>query len=291
MEQEKKTYVASISYGKDSLAMLHVITDVLHWPLDRIITADVWATDTITADLPAVAKFKKEADKIIRDWWGITVEHFYAIRNGEKYTFEKEFYRKRTAQSGVYAGDIVGWPMAFGHSWCNGVLKKGALNIMRKNTKGAVEYVGIAADEPKRIKRHANNCVMPLVEAEWTEAMCRDWCKQNGLLSPTYATQSRDGCWFCINQPLSSLRNLRCEHPDLYGMMLKWDADSIADNPQTNKKFRADGRTLHDVERRFRWEDEGYLPTGPRFRWSDTEEAQMNIFQFIGNGGDEHEAN
>lgn len=47
-----KQYVASLSYGKDSLAMLHVITDVLHWQLDRIVTADVWATDTIPADLP-----------------------------------------------------------------------------------------------------------------------------------------------------------------------------------------------------------------------------------------------
>lgn len=76
-----KQYVASISYGKDSLAMLHVITDILHWQLDRIITADVWATDTIPADLPPMVEFKDKADRIIKDRWGIEVEHLCAMRS------------------------------------------------------------------------------------------------------------------------------------------------------------------------------------------------------------------
>lgn len=76
-----KQYVASLSYGKDSLAMLHVITDVLHWQLDRIITADVWATDTIPADLPPMVEFKEKADRIIKERWGIEVEHVCAMRS------------------------------------------------------------------------------------------------------------------------------------------------------------------------------------------------------------------
>ena len=42
-------YIASISYGKDSLAMLEAIRQ-LNYPLDRIITAQVWATK----DIPAI---------------------------------------------------------------------------------------------------------------------------------------------------------------------------------------------------------------------------------------------
>ena len=76
-----KQYIASISYGKDSLAMLHVITDVLHWQLDRIITANVWATDTIPADLPPMVEFKDKADRIIKERWGIEVEHVCAMRS------------------------------------------------------------------------------------------------------------------------------------------------------------------------------------------------------------------
>lgn len=74
-------YIASLSYGKDSLAMIHVIRDVLDWPLDRIITAEVWATDTIPADLPPMVEFKEKADKAILERWGIKVEHFCATRS------------------------------------------------------------------------------------------------------------------------------------------------------------------------------------------------------------------
>ena len=70
-------YVASISYGKDSLAMLEAIKQ-LGWPLDRIITADVWATDEIPADLPPMVEFKRKADEIIKEKYGIVVEHVCA---------------------------------------------------------------------------------------------------------------------------------------------------------------------------------------------------------------------
>ena len=84
-------YCASISYGKDSLAMLHEILDILHKPLDRIITAEVWATDTIQAGLPPMVAFKEKADRMIKERWGIEVEHFCATdKNGEKVTYPKQ---------------------------------------------------------------------------------------------------------------------------------------------------------------------------------------------------------
>lgn len=62
-------YILSLSYGKDSLACLGAI-EQLGWPLDRVVTAEVWATDTIPADLPPMVEFKKKADKIIKERWG-----------------------------------------------------------------------------------------------------------------------------------------------------------------------------------------------------------------------------
>ena len=44
-------YIASLSYGKDSIAMLEVIKRY-HIPLDRIIHVEIMATKTIPADLP-----------------------------------------------------------------------------------------------------------------------------------------------------------------------------------------------------------------------------------------------
>ena len=59
-------HILSLSYGKDSLACLGAIEE-LGLPLDRIVHAEVWATDTIHADLPEMVEFKKKADKIILD--------------------------------------------------------------------------------------------------------------------------------------------------------------------------------------------------------------------------------
>lgn len=63
-------YILSLSYGKDSLACLGAI-EQLSWPLDRIVHAEVWATDTIHADLPPMVEFKDHADRIIQERWGL----------------------------------------------------------------------------------------------------------------------------------------------------------------------------------------------------------------------------
>lgn len=82
MKREPNTeYILSLSYGKDSIACLEAIKE-LGYPLDRIIHAEVWATDTIPADLPPMVEFKTYADKIIKEKYGIEVEHICAVRGG-----------------------------------------------------------------------------------------------------------------------------------------------------------------------------------------------------------------
>lgn len=84
MKREANTqYILSLSYGKDSLACLQAIED-LDWPLDRIVHAEIWATDTIPADLPPMVEFKAKADEIIKKRWGIEVEHLCAMRGGNR---------------------------------------------------------------------------------------------------------------------------------------------------------------------------------------------------------------
>lgn len=109
-------YVLSLSYGKDSLACLGAI-EKLGWRLDRIVHAEIWATDTISADLPPMVEFKKKADAIIKERYGIEVEHICAMRNGggERNTYEKRFYAKLT--SGKFVGTIKGFPLTRG-GWC-----------------------------------------------------------------------------------------------------------------------------------------------------------------------------
>lgn len=86
-------YVLSLSYGKDSLACLAAIK-LLGYPLDRIVHAEVWATDTISADLPPMVEFKKKADQIILDRYGIAVEHICASRAVERERERESYIRE-----------------------------------------------------------------------------------------------------------------------------------------------------------------------------------------------------
>lgn len=257
-------YILSLSYGKDSIACLGAI-EKLGWPLDRIVHAEVWATETIPADLPPMVEFKKKADKIIKERWGIEVEHFVSRKcekcEADKVTYDMCFHAKMI--KGKHTGSIKGWPMQKGN-WCL-KLKLTALQQMELKPD-SVQYLGIAADEPNRFHNLTETKKSPLVEAGWDESYCRQWCEENGLLSPIYTTATRGGCWFCHNQGVSQLRILRKTYPDLWALMLKWDHDS----PVT---FKADGQTVHDFDRRFQLEDDGLLyPDDKNFRWSMLEE-------------------
>ena len=95
-------YVLSLSYGKDSLACLEAIKQ-LGYPLDRIVHAEVWATDTIPADLPPMVEFKQKADQQILDRYGITVEHICASRAVERERErERESYLREIVLQDAY---------------------------------------------------------------------------------------------------------------------------------------------------------------------------------------------
>ena len=246
-------HILSLSYGKDSMACFGAC-DVLGWPIDRVVTAEVWATDTIPADLPPMVEFKDKADRIIKERWGIEVEHFKG-----PITFEDGFYTRISQRAkDEYAGKIRGWPLRCAQ-WCNRDLKLPALRAANKNS--GIYFIGIASDEPGRFHNLSDTKKSPLVEAGWTEADCRQWCEENDLLSPIYTTATRGGCWFCHNQSVSQLRLLRKDYPELWALMLKWDKDSPA-------TFRPNGHTVHDYDRRFQLEETAQIPTDNRFRWN-----------------------
>lgn len=272
MERQPNTqYILSLSYGKDSLACLEAIK-LLGLPLDRIVHAECYATDTIPADLPPMVDFKAKADQIILDRYGIKVEHICATREAERererVTYEKIFYRTRYSKK-YQREQIYGFPCMKG-AWCNSRLKMAAIHQMPKSdgVTNIVQYLGIAADEPERIERHTRpNVVLPLVLIGWDEAYCRQWCEENDLLSPIYSLSARGGCWFCHNQGVEQLRLLRRNYPELWKLLLKWDKDS----PVT---FKSNGLTVHDFDKRFAYEDAGKVPTDRRFKWRMVDELE-----------------
>ena len=109
-----KIRILSLSYGKDSMACLGAI-EQLGWPLDGIVTADVWATQDIPADLPPMVEFKTKADAIIKERWGVEVKHCCAMRGGAKLSYERFFFSK--PKRSRYGEHIHGFPKQTG-SWC-----------------------------------------------------------------------------------------------------------------------------------------------------------------------------
>ena len=119
-------YIASISYGKDSLAMLEVIHRN-NLPLDRIVHVEIMATKDIPADLPPMMEFKKKADAIIFDKYGISVEHITA-----PHCYEDYFYYVCNGKKSRNRGKIYGFPLQKGN-WCNSRLKVGVLEKVQKD--------------------------------------------------------------------------------------------------------------------------------------------------------------
>lgn len=183
--------------------------------------------------------------------------------NAKKLTYEDIFYRiYKEGAVRMQSGKIYGFPMRKGN-WCS------RLKLFSESPKNEgrkiniVQYLGIAADETARIKKHIGkpNIVLPLVEIGWEEDMCGLISGYQDLLSPSYDTAERDGCWFCHNQGVGQLRLLRRNYPDLWQLLLKWDDDS----PVT---FKPDGRTVHDFDERFALEDAGLISEFDPWRWA-----------------------
>lgn len=116
--QPNTEYILSLSYGKDSLACLGAI-EQLGLPLDRIVHAEVWATDTIHSDLPPMLDFKAKADKVILDRYGIEVEHCCATmkveRERERELLTKNIFTKDTSLKSETKNKFMGSRVSRGH--------------------------------------------------------------------------------------------------------------------------------------------------------------------------------
>jgi len=248
---KKDYYVASLSYGKDSLAMLVKIIE-LGLPLDEVIFCEIMFDKEISGIHPRQLEFINKARLILKEKYNIEVNHLKAIKS-----FKEQFYTKK--QKGKRKGEIYGFPVLIG-AWCNGRLK---LDVIHKHLSklrkkyNVIQYIGIAVDEPKRIKNKPN-IIYPLVNLNITEEMAKEICVNNNLYSPLYNSKiHRDGCWFCNKSSLNSLRDIYWNYPSHWKKLLELDKDS----PYS---FRANGETLHDLDKRFK-----------------NEYRQFDIFDFI----------
>ena len=87
-----------------------------------------------------------------------------------------------------------------------------------------VSYIGIAADEPKRLARLEGSPKISLLSKyNMTEADALKLCADHDLLSPIYEHCRRNGCWFCPNASDAELRHMITHHPELFDRLIEWE--------------------------------------------------------------------
>lgn len=205
-------YIASVSWGKDSLAMLlRLIAE--NRPLDEVVFFDTGMEfQAIYSTRDAVLPLLKE--------------------KGIGYT------EIRPAQPFLYT--MLHKPVRgrerTGYGWCGGRCRWGTtekLKLLDRYAchKEATVYIGIAADEPQRLHRLEEYKVAPLVTL-WgmNEAECLQYCYAQGYqwledggngLIQLYDVLDRVSCWCCCNKNLKELKNIYRLLPD-YWQKLKY---------------------------------------------------------------------
>lgn len=227
-------HIVSFSGGKDSTAMLLQMVEK-GMRIDDIVFINVMATPTLGAEFPEMYEYLEKVETYIQR---------KITRVPSLISFDEEFHR--TYKTGKRAGMIYGYPLTIG-PWCNRRLK---LRVIEKHYKCYGEhtrYLGLAADEPERLKRLSVNCRAPLAEWGMTEKDCIQFLEKRNMMNPLYKKFKRLGCFFCPQQALASLRVVRHDYPELWKMMLQWDDESP-------RSFRP-GATVHDLEKRFAQEE------------------------------------
>lgn len=164
-------HIVSFSGGKDSTAMLLRMIE-LNMQVDEIIFCDTGV------EFPAMYDHLDKVEAYI----------------GRKITrLRRPNSFEDMLLSHVKKNGTVGYSFPdFRNRWCTAYFKRDAiksyLRQVRKE-KQVIEYVGIAADEPKRVKDKR----YPLVEWGWTEADCLKYCYDRGFDWGAY-TMSFAGC-------------------------------------------------------------------------------------------------
>ena len=238
-------YICSCSFGKDSLAMLL-----------------------------RLLKEKRQIDEVIFFDTGMEFNSIYHNRDRIKTVLEAEniTYTELTGTRhflyGMFCEPIKyknqndrEYPYHYGYGWCGNLRwatgrKTSAIkkHLKNKYTDNEIyEYVGIAYDEPERIKDDPHK-IYPLVEWKMTEKDCLNYCyesgydwNENGI--ELYSVLDRVSCWCCQNKNLKELKNIYLYLPE-YWQRLR-GLQSRIQEPMKGK-----GKSVFELEERFKREGE-----------------------------------
>lgn len=232
-------YIASVSFGKDSLAMLLLLIEK-KCPLDEVVFYDTGM------EFQAIYNIRDKILPILKEN-NIKYVELKPDKPFEYTMFEKEVkHRDGTISKG--------------YSWCGGRCRWGTTEKNRTITKylkdnygdNYKEYVGIAYDEPQRIKKDSKK-IYPLYDLHFTEKDCLMYCYERGFYwlengIKLYDILDRVSCWCCSNKNIKELRNYYKYLPSYFEKLKMLQS-------KTNRPFKNNKYTIFELEERFKEEE------------------------------------
>lgn len=210
-------YAANVSGGKDSLFMLGLILENLDkYPLDAVFHME------LEIDYPFVNNVINRMKEMCKAA-GIP---FYRIRPRKSFW---DLYAKYGFMSSRCR-------------WCNYSYKLDARKqfeeIMKRQNKYVVHYIGLCADETKRFKyeigkiAEGQRFIYPLAEEGIIEETILTWAKDNPLFDDYYKYNKRQGCMYCPMLSYKDMAYQMVKYPlqsDLYWKMVfkEWNERGI----------------------------------------------------------------
>ena len=192
--KRRVAFYASVSFGKDSLAMLLLLLEKKR-PLDEVIFYNSEMEFQAIYDI-------RDRIKPVLEQRGI---RFTEVKPGVPFLYHMLDRPVNSKKNGFHLG----------YGWCGGPCRWGT-KLKTRTLDGValdadVHYVGIAADEPERLARLEAPKCSPLAEAGMTEADCLAYCYERGFFWEEngvrlYDILDRVSCWCCKNKNRKELK-------------------------------------------------------------------------------------
>ena len=221
-------HIVSFSGGKDSTAMLLRMLEE-NMTVDEILFCDTGK------DFPDMSEHIKKVNTYIKEHYNKTIAKLQSEKSFDYYMFEHEKTRGKNKGKKGY-----GWA-TMRCRWCTTLLKNNVINkYLNDYEDDYVEYIGIAYDEPKRIKDKK----YPLIDWKMTEKDCLEYCYSKGFnWNGLYEHFDRLSCWCCPLKNQKELKILYTYYPELWQELKQMDEKSY-------NKFKQN-YSVKDLEKKF----------------------------------------